>query len=159
MVLTGMARYPHKTYSKEGDVLMATFIRHGATIHYTDTRPPGDRPEAATLFFGHGLLFSAWMFHHQIAALRGQFRCVAIDWRGHGESWASESGYDMDTLTDDALALIGLLGVAPVHYVGLSMGGFVGLRIAARRAEAEELFGPARTAECARCTQAEEFSA
>ena len=29
-------------------------------------------------------------------------------------------------------ALIGLLGVAPVHYVGLSMGGFVGLRIAAR---------------------------
>jgi 3-oxoadipate enol-lactonase len=41
----------------------------------------------------------------------------------------------MDTLTEDAVALIGLLDVAPVHYVGLSMGGFVGLRIAARRGE------------------------
>jgi pimeloyl-ACP methyl ester carboxylesterase len=114
---------------------MPTFIRHGAAIHYTDTGPPGDRPEAATVFFGHGLLFGAWMFHQQIAALRGQFRCVAIDWRGQGESSPSDRGYDMDTLTDDALALIGSLGVAPVHYVGLSMGGFVGLRIAARRGE------------------------
>ena len=41
----------------------------------------------------------------------------------------------MDTLTDDAVALIESLGVAPVHYVGLSMGGFVGQRIAARRPE------------------------
>jgi 3-oxoadipate enol-lactonase len=114
---------------------MPTFADHGATIHYTDTGPPGERPEAATVFFGHGLLFSGWMFHHQIAALKAQFRCVAIDWRGQGKSSASDRGYDMDTLTDDALALIGLLGVAPVHYVGLSMGGFVGLRIAARRGE------------------------
>ena len=33
------------------------------------------------------------------------------------------------------LRLIESLGVAPVHYVGLSMGGFVGQRIAARRPE------------------------
>jgi pimeloyl-ACP methyl ester carboxylesterase len=41
----------------------------------------------------------------------------------------------MDTLFTDAVALIEHLGVAPVHYVGLSMGGFVGQRIAARRGE------------------------
>ncbi len=41
----------------------------------------------------------------------------------------------MDTLTDDASGLIGMLGVGPVHYVGLSMGGFVGQRLAARRGE------------------------
>jgi pimeloyl-ACP methyl ester carboxylesterase len=41
----------------------------------------------------------------------------------------------MDTLAADAVALIEHLGVAPVHYVGLSMGGFIGQRIAARRPE------------------------
>jgi pimeloyl-ACP methyl ester carboxylesterase len=33
----------------------------------------------------------------------------------------------------DAVALIERLGVAPVHIVGLSMGGFVAMRLAARR--------------------------
>lgn len=114
---------------------MPTFIRDGAVIHYTDTGPPAGRPDVSTVFFGHGLLFSGWMFHPQIAALQDQYRCVAIDWRGQGGSPACSDGYDMDTLTEDAVALIGLLEVAPVHYVGLSMGGFVGLRIAARRGE------------------------
>lgn len=52
-----------------------------------------------------------------------------------GETAATKGGYDMDTLADDAVALIEHLGVAPVHYVGLSMGGFIGQRIAARRPE------------------------
>ena len=41
----------------------------------------------------------------------------------------------MDTLTEDAVALINELGVDKVHYVGLSMGGFVGMRIGARHPE------------------------
>ena len=53
---------------------MPTFIRDGATVHYTDTGVATSKPGAATVFFGHGLLFSAWMFHNQIAALRDQFR-------------------------------------------------------------------------------------
>jgi pimeloyl-ACP methyl ester carboxylesterase len=114
---------------------MPTFARDGATIHYTDTQAPADRPDVPTVFFGHGLLFSGWMYHPQIAALEDEYRCVAIDWRGQGESTATKDGYDMDTLADDAVALIEALGVAPVHYVGLSMGGFVGQRIAARRPE------------------------
>jgi 3-oxoadipate enol-lactonase len=113
---------------------MPTFHRDGAAIHYTDTGAPAARPDAQTVLFGHGLLFSGWMFHRQIAALETEFRCIAIDWRGQGDSTAKR-GYDMDTLTADALALIGQLDIAPVHYVGLSMGGFVGLRIAARRPE------------------------
>lgn len=114
---------------------MPTFTRDGATIHYTDTGAPGSRPGAATVFFGHSLLFGSWMFQHQITALGGQYRCVAIDWRGQGDSPASDSGYDMDSLSEDAIALMGVLDVAPVHYVGLSMGGFVGLRIGARHGE------------------------
>ena len=106
-----------------------------ASIAYTDTGAPPGHPDAPTIVFGHGLLFSGWMFHPQIDALRDRFRCVAIDWRGQGATPATRGGYDMDTLTGDAVALIKSLGVGPVHYVGLSMGGFVGQRLAARHAE------------------------
>jgi 3-oxoadipate enol-lactonase len=110
-----------------------TLTINGASVAYSDTGAPESRPEAPTIVFGHGLLFSGWMFSAQIAALRDDYRCVAIDWRGQGDSPPAKSGYDMDTLAGDAIALIEHLGVAPVHYVGLSMGGFVGQRIAARR--------------------------
>jgi len=114
---------------------LPTFERGPAVIHYTDTGAPARHPHAATVFFGHGLLFGGWMFRAQIAALRNRYRCVAIDWRGQGDSAATGGGCDMDTLTDDASSLIGMLGVGPVHYVGLSVGGFVGQRLAARRGE------------------------
>jgi pimeloyl-ACP methyl ester carboxylesterase len=39
----------------------------------------------------------------------------------------------MDALYADAVGVIEGLGVGPVHYAGLSMGGFVGQRLAARR--------------------------
>jgi pimeloyl-ACP methyl ester carboxylesterase len=85
------------------------------------------------IVFGHGLLMSTAMYAHQIAALRDRFRCVAFDFRGQGQSPLAPTGYDMDTLTDDIAALIADLGAGPAHYVGLSMGGFVGIRLAARQ--------------------------
>ncbi|OEU85406.1 alpha/beta hydrolase [Streptomyces abyssalis] len=114
---------------------MATLQVNGATVAYTDTGAPTGRPDAPTVVFGHGLLFSGWMFHPQIEVLRRRYRCVTLDWRGQGDSPATSSGYDMDTLAEDAAALIEELGLAPVHFVGLSMGGFVGQRLAARRGE------------------------
>jgi len=110
-----------------------TLRTNGAVVAYSDTGAPDGNPDAPTIVFGHGLLFSGWMFTAQIEALRSSYRCVAIDWRGQGASPPAEDGrYDMDTLYEDALAVIDHLGVGPVHWVGLSMGGFVGQRIAAR---------------------------
>lgn len=108
---------------------------NGASIAYTDTGAPPGKPDAPTVVLGHGLLFSGWMFHPQTEVLREHYRCVTVDWRGQGDTPATPSGYDMDTLTADAVALIGRLAAGPVHYVGLSMGGFVGQRIAARHGE------------------------
>ena len=114
---------------------MPTFTHDGEIISFTDTGAPSARPDAPTVVFGHGLLFSGWMFKTQVAALRDTYRCVTIDWRGQGDTPPAKRGYDMDTLTGDAIALIDKLGVAPVHWVGLSMGGFVGQRLAARHPE------------------------
>ena len=102
----------------------------GERIYYVDE---GSGPD--TIVFSHGLLWSGEMFRPQIDALKDRFRCVAFDHRGQGQSPVARSGYDMDTLTADAAALIEGVGAAPCHFVGLSMGGFVGMRLAARRPE------------------------
>ena len=114
---------------------MPTFRRGHTTIAYTDTGPPAGREDAPVVFFAHGLLFSGWMFQHQIAHLRDRYRCVTIDFRGQGNSPRAIGGYDMDTLTVDVAELLRHLQIPVVNYVGLSMGGFVGMRLAARNPE------------------------
>jgi 3-oxoadipate enol-lactonase len=91
----------------------------------------GAGPE--TIVFAHGLLWSGRMFDNQVNALKDRYRCITFDFRGQGQSEVTQSGYDMDTLSEDAAALIEALRCAPCHFLGLSMGGFVGLRLAIRR--------------------------
>ena len=114
---------------------MPTFQRGHTTIAYTDTGVPAGREDAPVVFFAHGLLFSGWMFQHQIAHLRDRYRCVTIDFRGQGDSPRALGGYDMDTLTVDVSELLRHLQIPVVNFVGLSMGGFVGIRLAARNPE------------------------
>jgi pimeloyl-ACP methyl ester carboxylesterase len=104
----------------------------GVRVNITDTGAPTNRPDAPTVVLGHGLLFSTTMWRHQVEALRDTYRCVAVDWRGQGETPPAPA-YDMDSLYDDLVGVIEHLAAGPVHYAGLSMGGFVGLRLAARR--------------------------
>ncbi|MEH6361036.1 MAG: alpha/beta hydrolase, partial [Amylibacter sp.] len=75
------------------------------------------------------------MFEEQVAHFRGRYRCITFDHRGQGQSGVSKDGYSIETLTTDAAALIRHLDIAPCHFVGLSMGGFVGIRLAARKPE------------------------
>lgn len=85
--------------------------------------------------FSHGLLWSNKMFRDQIDFLKKNFTVIAYDHRGQGSSEKNSTPFDMDTLTLDALQLIDELAGKPVHFVGLSMGGFVGMRLAARYPE------------------------
>lgn len=103
---------------------------NGADLYYEDQ---GSGPQ--TIVFAHGLLWSCRMFDRQVDALKERYRCVAFDFRGQGQSEVTRDGYDMDTLAGDAAALIEQLELAPCHFLGLSMGGFIGLRLAARRPE------------------------
>lgn len=73
------------------------------------------------------------MFDGQVNALKDVYQCITFDFRGQGQSEVTASGYDIDTLSEDAAALIDALQCAPCHFIGLSMGGFVGLRLAIRR--------------------------
>jgi len=103
---------------------------NGAKLYYEDTEDGSE-----TIVMTHNLMFSCRMFDDQINALKSQYRCVAYDFRGQGRSEVTESGYDMDSLTQDAAELIKKLGCTPCHFVGFSMGGFIGIRLAARQPE------------------------
>jgi 3-oxoadipate enol-lactonase len=101
---------------------------NGAEIYFEEH---GAGTEA--IVFAHELLLSGRVFDRQVQALQDRYRCLTFDFRGQGQSQVTTSGYDVDTLTDDAAALIEALQCAPCHFVGLSMGGFVGMRLALRR--------------------------
>ncbi|MEQ8703560.1 MAG: alpha/beta fold hydrolase [Phaeodactylibacter sp.] len=88
-----------------------------------------------TLVFAHGLLWSSRMFAAQVAHFKDRYRIITYDHRGQGRSTVAAGGYDMDTLTQDVLALLDALKVDRCHFAGLSMGGFVGLRLASRNPE------------------------
>jgi pimeloyl-ACP methyl ester carboxylesterase len=109
---------------------MPTIDVNGANLYYEER---GEGPE--TVVFAHGLLWSGRMFDDQVQALKDRYRCVTFDFRGQGQSEVTGGGYDMDTLAEDAAALIEALDCAPCHFVGLSMGGMVGQRLALRRPE------------------------
>lgn len=99
------------------------------TIYFEETGH-GDQ----TVVFSHGLLWNHRLFEAQIAHLSARYRCIAYDHRGQGQSDVPAGpAIDMETLYLDAVRLIEARAAAPCHFVGLSMGGFVGLRLAARR--------------------------
>lgn len=106
-----------------------TYLRiNGTRVYYEDTGGTGP-----AVVFSHGLLWNTRLYDPQVAALSGRYRCISYDHRGQGRSADEGRGpIDLDTLTRDAAALIDALGAAPVHFVGLSMGGYVGMRLAAR---------------------------
>ena len=100
-------------------------------LHYEDTGGPNE-----AILFSHGLLWNTALFAPQMAALKNRYRCIAYDHRGQGQSADdARKVIDMDLLTEDAVALIKALDLGVVHFCGLSMGGFVGMRLAARHPE------------------------
>lgn len=109
---------------------MPHLIARGSNLYYEEH---GRGPQAVV--FAHGLLLCCRQFDGQVNALRDRYRCVAYDARGHGQSEVTPDGYELDAQTEDAAALVRALGCGPCHFVGFSMGGFVGQRLAVRHPE------------------------
>ncbi len=102
---------------------------NGVELYYEDTGGIGKE----VIVFSHSLLLNCRMFDAQVAALSSRFRCITYDHRGQGQSEVTTSGYDMETVYEDAAQLLRALDAVPCHFVGVAMGGFIGLRLAARQ--------------------------
>ncbi|MBG6288076.1 3-oxoadipate enol-lactonase [Pseudomonas nitroreducens] len=66
------------------------------------------------------------MWDGQIAALSEHFRVLRYDARGHGASSVPPGPYSLARLGEDVIELLDALGVQRAHFLGLSLGGFVG---------------------------------
>jgi pimeloyl-ACP methyl ester carboxylesterase len=91
----------------------------------------GDPTRPAVLLL-HGLFFSGAMYARQVDHLARDFHCITIDGRSMGRSAAALGGHDVDNLCHDALAVLDALGIGRAHWVGSSVGGVIGIRVAAQ---------------------------
>jgi 3-oxoadipate enol-lactonase len=87
------------------------------------------------LFLIHGIGASRHSWDGLVALLRGHFRCITYDLRGHGRSPAPAAPYTLDDLVDDLECLRQELGIESAHVAGHSLGGMIGPAYARRYPE------------------------
>jgi 3-oxoadipate enol-lactonase len=95
---------------------------------------PADAP---ALLLGGSLGTTLAMWESQ-APLAERLRTVRYDHRGHGRSPAPPGPYEIADLGRDALALMDRLGLAQASHCGVSLGGMVGMWLAANAPERVE---------------------
>ncbi len=100
-------------------------------VHHVVTGPV----DAPVVVLSNSLGSTMSMWDAQADALAEHFRVVRYDTRGHGGSPVPAGPYDIDDVSDDVIALLDTLGVDRAHFVGLSLGGMTGLRLAALNPE------------------------
>lgn len=93
---------------------------NGARFH---CRVDGDGP---WVMLSHGLATDLTMWDELTDALKGRYRVLRYDARGHGDTPATDGDYTLATLAADAAGILKALGVGRAHFCGLSMGGMVG---------------------------------
>lgn len=86
------------------------------------------------LLLVHGLGASSELWCNQIESFGRHFRVIAADLRGFGHSDKPKTPgcYSIGKFADDLIRLVGTLGISKFHYLGTSMGGFIGQAIALR---------------------------
>ena len=102
---------------------------NGISIRYSDEGPK----DAPVVVMSHSLSAELAMWDPQADALKGDFRVIRYDTRGHGGTEAPVGPYSLEMLADDAVGLLDALGLDKVHWIGLSMGGMIGQNIALRQ--------------------------
>jgi 3-oxoadipate enol-lactonase len=100
-------------------------------LHAAVDGPPG----APVLVLGGSLGTTRAMWEPQLPALAGRFRVIRYDHLGHGRSAVLSGPYTIDLLGRELLRLLDELDVPRAHYAGLSLGGMVGMWLAAYAAE------------------------
>ena len=86
----------------------------------------------------HGITASSMLFRAVAARLGPEYALVAPDFRGRGESSAVGPPYGLGAHADDSAAVIEALGGDRTLVVGVSMGAYVGVLLAAKRRDLVE---------------------
>lgn len=116
-------------------------MRHGSfqalangSFHRVAYTEWGARERSHVVVCVHGLARNSRDFDFLAAALSSRCRVVCMDVAGRGDSeWLDDkSYYTFSTYQSDAAAMLARAGDAPIDWVGTSMGGLIGMLLAAR---------------------------
>lgn len=104
---------------------MPTVQIAGVPLHY-EAEGDARRP---TIVLAHSVLFGTELFDDLAAELGRDFHLVRVDVHGHGRSGV-RAPLTLDAMAADFHALLRHLDVGPVTWVGYSIGGMIGMRVA-----------------------------
>lgn len=90
---------------------------------------PGTKGTILTL---HGLTGNHKQMHYFAEALKGDYRIIAVDLRGRGNSSATDEQTSLFNHANDMIALINELGIENPILMGYSMGAFISAVIASK---------------------------
>ena len=91
-----------------------------------------DEGQGEVVLMIHGNMSSSVHFEPLISRLSGQYRCVAVDLRGFGDSTYNDRFDTLEELADDVALFVDALQLGAVNLVGWSNGGGVGLKLCAK---------------------------
>jgi esterase len=93
-----------------------------------------ERAQAPTLVLLHGYTGHARSWDHFAEAMSSDYRVLALDQRGHGQTqWAPPTAYDTSEMVLDLEAFVRALRLQRFVLLGLSMGGIVSFGYAGKR--------------------------
>ena len=93
------------------------------SVSYNDEGKAAD----PVIIFIHGFPFNKSMWDKQAEALKENYRVIAYDVRGHGNSDAGTEDFSIDLFATDLLNLMDELKIDKAMLCGLSMGGYIAL--------------------------------
>lgn len=93
------------------------------TVSYIDEGPD----EEPVIIFIHGFPFNKSMWTKQVEALKENYRVVAYDVRGHGNSDTGNEDFSIELFVKDLLNFMDALNIDRTILCGLSMGGYIAL--------------------------------
>jgi len=100
----------------------------GVQIHY---EVEGNGPPLVLL---HGLseTYEIWRISSYVESLKKEYRLILVDARGHGDSDKphDSEAYTMKSMVSDVVAVLDDLKISKAHFLGYSMGGWIGFGIA-----------------------------
>jgi len=86
----------------------------------------GDQP----VIFLHYMGGSSLIWGSLIPYFISNYRVITLDLRGHGQSDQPETGYDIETMVEDVMGVLDFLNINKSHFIGSSLGCYVGTRLA-----------------------------
>lgn len=111
----------------------STFVDiDGCVLHVRLDGPP----DAPAILFANSLGTDLRIWDGVVEALKGQWRCIRMDKRGHGLSALGDAPITIDRFASDALGVLDSLGVERAAMVGVSIGGMIAQAAFAARPQA-----------------------